>query len=494
RKVHSERESRNNTNCFACHLSRYSDEKKRFIVIDREEKDNSSDLIYYTSLFIDFISGNKSKIYYADEENVITQLQNGENFISYPNLQKLLKEGENWNIADNYALKLNEVSTESKNAWMTLTINGAVVEDTVVPLGNWFNYTPGLTYKDNSTTNISVFTAMVSAISQGIPNFVILSDVSAISPAIMKTYENSSLFGYNSSWLKPGDAITTGKIPVNLHAPNLFTDQRNWADCVKCHDSSLKLGIAGMAAISTQLGKHSGLNRNASGKTILSDNIDRACWACHTGGEEPMLHPPARIKARICSSCHTYQEKPFYDAKYVGDEPHGFEKNCEYCHYWGSHNVVRFQVTPGIKEASISPEKPGKGDKVILVASAHSGYRMSIKAAEYFIDTIGKSGTGMPLEPVDGLFDSQKEDMVAEINTTGIDVGGHVIYIHAMERDNRWGAYYPVNFTIVEMSFSSDILTKFKNGIYSEWSGIIYLIIVLIVAYFAITGRRLNMK
>ncbi|MBU4077106.1 MAG: hypothetical protein KKI06_10455 [Euryarchaeota archaeon] len=494
RKVHSERESRNNTNCFACHLSRYSDEKKRFIVIDREEKDNSSDLIYYTSLFIDFISGNKSKIYYADEENVITQLQNGENFSSYPNLQKLLKEGENWNIADNYALKLNEVSTESKNAWMTLTINGAVVEDTVVPLGNWFNYTPGLTYKDNSTTNISVFTAMVSAISQGIPNFVILSDVSAISPAIMKTYENSSLFGYNSSWLKPGDAITTGKIPVNLHAPNLFTDQRNWADCVKCHDSSLKLGIAGMAAISTQLGKHSGLNRNASGKTILSDNIDRACWACHTGGEEPMLHPPASIKARKCSSCHTYQEKPFYDAKYVGDEPHGLEPNCEYCHYWGSHNVVRFQVTPGIKEASISPEKPGKGDKVILVASAHSGYRMSIKAAEYFIDTIGKSGTGMPLEPVDGLFDSQKEDMVAEINTTGIDVGGHVIYIHAMERDNRWGAYYPVNFTIVEMSFSSDILTKFKNGIYSEWSGIIYLIIVLIVAYFAITGRRLNMK
>ncbi len=493
RKVHSERESRNNTNCFACHLYRYPGEKKRFIVIDREDKENSRDLIYYTSVFIDFISDNKSKIYSADEDNVITQLLKNEESISYPSLQKLLKEGETWNIADNYALRLNEVSTESKLAWMTLTINGVASEDAVITLGNWFNYTPGLAYKDGSKTNITVFTAKVSAISQGKPDFVILSDVSAISPAIMKITENSTLFGYNSSWLKPGDTITTGKIPVNLHAPDLFTDQRNWADCVKCHDSSWKLGIAGMAAISTQLGKHSGLNRNASGKTILSDNIDRACWACHTGGEEPLTHPPARIKARICSSCHTYQEKPFYDAKYVGDEPHGLEQNCENCHYRGSHNVVRFQVTPGIKEASLSPEKPGKGEKVILVASAHSGYRMTIKAAEYFIDTIGRSGNGMPLEPVDGLFDSQKEDAIAEINTTGIDVGDHVIFIHAMERDNRWGAYYPVNFTIVEMSYTSGILNNLKNSIYSEWSGIIYLIIVIIVAYFAISWRSRNL-
>jgi len=152
--------------------------------------------------------------------------------------------------------------------------------------------------------------------------------------------------------------------------------------------------------------------------------------------------------------------------------------------------VVRFQVTPGIKDASISPEKPVKGDKAILVASAHSGYRMSIKAAEYFIDNIGKSGNGMPLKPVDGVFDSQKEDVMAEINTTGINAGEHVIYIHAMERDNRWGTYYPVNFTIVEPS-ASGIIDNLKTSIYSEWSVIVYLIIVIIVAYFAISGRRL---
>ncbi len=492
RKVHSDRESRNNSNCFACHFSRYSSEKKRYVIADKEEKGNSSSIIYYTSLFLDFKSENQSKIYFADDDNVLYQLNKGEKFISYPELQKILNEGETWNVADNYALSLNEVSTESRLAWLTLTINGAVAENTVVPLGSWLNYTPGLEYKDETRTNMTVFAAKVSAISQGNPNFVILSDVYAVSPAIMRTTENSTLFGYNASWLKPGDTITTGRIPVNLHAPNLFTDQGRWGDCVKCHDVSLNLKIAGVDAVSTKLGKHSGLNRNASANIILSDNIDRACWACHTEGKEPGTHPPSGMKARNCQSCHTYREKPFYDARYVGDEMHGFEQDCEYCHYQGSHNVVRFQVTPGIKEASFSPERPGKGEKVMLFARAHAGYRMTIKAVEYFIDTVGRSGNGTPLEPADGSFDSQKEDMTAVINTTGIQAGDHVIYIHAMERDNRWGEYYTVNLSIVEMFYGSGMLNELKTGLSSRWSGIIYIIIVLSVAYLAISRRRIR--
>jgi len=98
------RESRNNTNCFACHLSRYSPEKKRFIVIDREDKENASDILYYTGLFLDFEPANWSKIYYADEDNVIKQLLNNEEHISIPVLQKYLKEGETWNIAEKYTL------------------------------------------------------------------------------------------------------------------------------------------------------------------------------------------------------------------------------------------------------------------------------------------------------------------------------------------------------------------------------------------------------
>lgn len=491
KKVHSERESRNNTNCFACHLIRYKNEKTRYVAIDRESKQNSSDVIYYTDLFVDFMPENKSKIYYADENNVLDQLRSGEKYISYPDLQYLLKEGETWRIADKYTLKLNEVTTESKLAWLTLTINGAVAEDKVVTAGDRFNYTPGLVYKDTKT-NVTVFTARVSSISQGTPNFVIISDVYAISPAVLNIGANSTISGYNTSWFYPGDTITTGRIPVDLHTPNLLADPGGWGDCVKCHDASLNLGIASIDAISTQLGKHSGLNRNASSKTILTDKIDRACWACHSKGEEPVAHPPANIEPRVCTSCHTYREEPYYDARYVGDETHGLEKDCETCHYMGSHNVVRFQVTPGIKAVTLSPEKPCKGDIVNLFAEAHSGHQMTIKNAEYFIDNVELSGNGAQFEPVDGVFDSQREEITARINTTGIAAGGHVIYIHAMERDNRWGAYYPVNLTIAETYFCSDILQEVRKSPLSEWAGIIYIILALFVVFLATYRKRIK--
>src|SRR4030067_2037848 len=211
KKVHNEVESRNNTNCLACHLSRFPSEKRRYTVIDREFKENSRDNIFYSQLYVDFNPENKSKIYFSDEDSVIAQLLNGETDISIPKLQKLLKEGDTWNLADNYALKLNEVSTESEMAWLTLTINGTVVEDSTVPLGYQFNYTPGLKYKEGSINNITVFSANVSAIFQGTPNFVILTDVYGISPKVIKTYENSTLFGYNNSWLWPGEKLTIGK-------------------------------------------------------------------------------------------------------------------------------------------------------------------------------------------------------------------------------------------------------------------------------------------
>src|SRR5450756_8840 len=93
----------------------------------------------------------------------------------------------------------------------------------------------------------------------------------------------------NSSWFQINDTFATGRIPPDLHSPNQYDNTRNWADCVRCHDSSNHLRIENFDAISSKLGKHSGLNRNASNRTFLSDPIDKACWACHTGGTEPQM-------------------------------------------------------------------------------------------------------------------------------------------------------------------------------------------------------------
>ncbi|MCZ7362736.1 MAG: S-layer protein domain-containing protein, partial [Candidatus Methanoperedens sp.] len=495
RKLHTEKETTNNTACFACHLYRYSTEKKRYQVIDRESKE-PEDVIYYTKVFTDFDAENKSKIYFNDEEYIFTQLKSETGkFISYSAQEKYLKEGETWNISDNYYLKLNEVTTDSAEAWLTLTIDGVVVEEDVVKKGSEFKYTPGIRYRDDSERNVTVFYAKIDSISQGNPNFIILKGVKAISPEIKKTTVNTTLMGYNASWFKISDMFITGRIPENLHAPNLFTDQRNWADCVKCHDSSKELKIANMNAISTQLGKHSRLNSIAPNETILSDNIDRACWACHSEGVEPTIHSPTYIEPRICQSCHVLKEEPAYGAVDIGEEPHASEKDCEKCHYSGSHNLIRFEVSPVIKELELSQTRVRPGDSIKLVAKANAGYLMRIRAAEYFVDNMGENGKGTPLRPFDGTFDSQKEEITAEINTSGLSIGEHIIYVHAMERNNRWGVFYPVSFTVsdnygvtdrIRDSTNSVILSVFKTK-EASGLGIISIAITLIIVYLFIS-------
>lgn len=484
RKLHTERESRNNSACYACHLYRYSSEKQRYLVIDKESKD-PEDVLYYTSVFVDFRAENRSRIYFNDEDYVFSQLGNAGKFISSSSLQKYLKTGETWNIADKYSLTLREITTDSKEAWLVLMINNRTVKEELVKKGSTFEYTPGLGYKEFTETNVTVFTARIDAVSQGNPDFIILKDVTATSPAILKTTTNTTIYGYNASWFGVSDTFIVGRIPENLHSPNLFTDQKGWADCVKCHDTSKQLKIASLNAISSRLGKHSNLNTGAPGTALLSDPIDRACWACHEDGKEPRMHSPTYIAPRTCKSCHVYQEIPFFGAINISDEPHASETRCETCHISDSHNLIRFDVSPAIKDPVLSRTLAGPGESIRLTASANAGYGMKIRAAEYYIDNKGTSGNGTPLRPADGYFDTQREEITGEINTTGFSTGEHVIYVHAMERYDRWGEYYPVNFMVSNVR--SNILSRATT---SPDLRIIVLIAGLAIAYLVFSRRR----
>ncbi|MCZ7358094.1 MAG: S-layer protein domain-containing protein [Candidatus Methanoperedens sp.] len=479
-RVHAET---NSTACFACHLYRYSPEKQRYLVIDRDLEENpNNDIIYFTNVFVDFISENKSKIYYNGDDYVLNQINTDfGTFLPSPSLQKYLKVGETWNLGENISLKLNDVSTDSKQALLALMINNSVVEDWAVTSGSEFSYTRPIRYKGYQDINVTIFSANLTSVVQANPNFVILKDVLAISPSIMKTTANTTAFGYNSSWLFPNDTFIVGKVPENLHIPNLYTDQRMWADCVNCHDTSRKLNIPNFDAVSSRLGKHDRLNGNASIDTLLSDSIDKACWACHTlDSQEPQSHVPTYTTPRSCKSCHIYQENPNFGAINISDEPHALEQNCESCHILQSHNLKRFLVSPVIREAALDNIEAVKGEKLKLTARAMAGYKMKIRAAEYFMDRMGTSGNGTPLGLINGTYDSQVEDVTAEINTTNISVGAHVIYIHAMERNNNWGEFYPVNFTITEKSMVSDIKKVIHNVLGSV---ILALITGLTAAY-----------
>jgi hypothetical protein len=96
------------------------------------------------------------------------------------------------------------------------------------------------------------------------------------------------------------------KISRNAIIQSNVAIQGGGSDCVFCHD------INGSGApldkrIDTSAikqGVHRNLNNGTSNTTVLSDIIDKACWACHGNGTEPAVHPNNYKTPYACADCH----------------------------------------------------------------------------------------------------------------------------------------------------------------------------------------------
>ncbi len=72
-----------------------------------------------------------------------------------------------------------------------------------------------------------------------------------------------------------------------------------------------------------------------------------------------------------------------------------------------------------------------------------NGVQSPIAAAEMFIDTVGATGTGIPLRAVDGSFDDPVEGGYADIPLTTVRIlsnGNHTISVRAKDAAGNWGA------------------------------------------------------
>ncbi len=74
-----------------------------------------------------------------------------------------------------------------------------------------------------------------------------------------------------------------------------------------------------------------------------------------------------------------------------------------------------------------------------------------ITYAEMFIDSIGSEGTGIPLEPLDGNYDENVENVYKKIDLAiyGFKPGEiHYIFLHAKDLNNNFGKFDTLSFTL----------------------------------------------
>src|SRR5659263_72060 len=416
KRVHPEKKV---TSCYSCHVKAMP--KAIYKVIERAS--GEKDEIYYTKEIVNFTD---NKIF---DENVVLQLlglltDKDLHVTIQPEKRRSLYEGEAWNISEGTSLLVKGVDTKDEVVFLQLHSGDYFYED-IVKRGGIFEFTPEINYIGNRPKNITIFRAKVSGIIQAKPkNMVIIEDVVALSPEIKKILANETLFGYNTSWLWENSTINVGKIPDNFHSPQVFDGGNGGGNCLSCHGAE---GFSQKKVFS--LGKHDSLNGGGN----------NACRACHGGTKDIQAHPAGYRTPRNCLSCHAATNDN-YGAVYIGDEEHKNEK-CEACHVSNIHEITALHMTPSVKKISISKEN----NTNVLRASVSAGYKMRVRDARYYIDTpLNKSG----MFPVDGVFDSQAEDVFAQIDISGLSQGKHRVFVEAMERKNNWGVPSSLEFTI----------------------------------------------
>ncbi len=100
---------------------------------------------------------------------------------------------------------------------------------------------------------------------------------------------------------------------------------------------------------------------------------------------------------------------------------------------------------PSTDYVTISPPSPPEGiNEVVVYATVSDSLLGSslISEAEAFLDSIGATGTGFSMQPLDGAFDSILEVVLDTIGVSGWMAGDtHTFFVHGRDEYGNWGAY-----------------------------------------------------
>jgi hypothetical protein len=109
---------------------------------------------------------------------------------------------------------------------------------------------------------------------------------------------------------------------------------------------------------------------------------------------------------------------------------------------------------PRTSNVSVTPTLVRSDSTVVLTATISDSITGGslIKAAEYFINSPGENGKGIPMSAADGRFDSSSEFVKAVIDAKKLSVGIHTVYVHGQDAQGNWGSFRIAQFRIYRFS------------------------------------------
>jgi hypothetical protein len=153
---------------------------------------------------------------------------------------------------------------------------------------------------------------------------------------------------------------------------------------------------------------------------------------------------------------------------------------------WGAVTTITLTVDttgPATSAVSVAPN-PNNGANPIdsttpavrVTASATDLVAILVRA-EGFIDTVGADGTGFPLVPTDGTWNSTTESVRADVplsTIVALSNGDHAVYVHAKDAAGNWGVTSTATLTIDKIAPTITAFTALDptttNATTVQWS------------------------
>lgn len=138
---------------------------------------------------------------------------------------------------------------------------------------------------------------------------------------------------------------------------------------------------------------------------------------------------------------------------------------------------------PNSEDVTLSPSAVMPGGMVTVSALASderfntgngTEQTQAINAAEYYIDVPPWETGAVPfaMEATDGAFNRATEEIVAYIDTTGLNMGRHTIFIRSRDAGNVWGAVSAKFFTISNTPLTEYCRAQGSNPDYTWIAGV----------------------